>query len=657
MNIDLFCNPSRKFCCLPLAPLLAFLLLPILVAGLTGCDPKQPPATPAATSKTTAPAVEPAPQPSAALAAPPAQTAQQRQAQQQVQQLIGQVESIFQSGEAHYRGGQLVQAKLDFDRAVDLMLASGFDVKGDPQLNDEFNRILDSVNALEMEALKQGNGFAPKVEPTPAEVAGDVTFAVDPNLVATAKAQLATTKSDLPLVINDYVAGYINFFANTQRGHYTLLHSLQRSGRYKSMIQRVLTEEGVPQDLIYLAVAESAFQPQAIDGKSGAGGMWQFMPHGEYGLVRNGYIDERFDPEKSTRAYAKYMKFLYTQLGDWYLAMAAYDWGAGNVQRAVQKTGYADFWELYKRNNLPGETKNYVPEILAAIIISRNMAHYGFDDVQLDPPIITDTVNIDYSVDLRLVADLVDAEPQEITALNPGLLRLSTPPSSVLNAPFALHLPPGTATLYLQRVAAIPADRRNQWRYHRVTPEDTLASVARSYHVSVEQLASVNQIRTSDSLDSVDALVVPVPPPAASITRAEVYKARRGDTLVKIADRFGVSLDDLHRWNHLSGTTVAAGARIHVTEPAHVASRTGEHSHTNADADISHKPGSKHTTSAKTASTSGSKGTDHASRTTASKQEAKQKSASSAPSSAHESGDPKKTKSHNKTGQKKNIQK
>ena len=126
------------------------------------------------------------------------------------------------------------------------------------------------------------------------------------------------------------------------------------------------------------------------------------------------YVDERFDPEKSTRAYARYMKFLYDQLGDWYLAMAAYDWGAGNVQRAVEKTGYADFWELYKRHNLPGETQNYVPEILAAIIIANNPHQYGFDDVTLDPPVLTDTVTVNYSVDLRLVSDLVGAPVDEI---------------------------------------------------------------------------------------------------------------------------------------------------------------------------------------------------------------------------------------------------
>ena len=237
------------------------------------------------------------------------------------------------------------------------MLTSGIDIKSDPALQNEFDHDCGRVNGLEMDALKEGNGFEPKEEPTPADVASDVTFAVDPNLVAKAKADLATTKSDLPLVVNDYVAAFINFFANTQKGHNTLLHSFQRSGRYKGMIQRVMAEEGVPQDLIYLAVAESGFQPRAINPRSRAGGMWQFMPYGNYGLTRNVYLDERFDPEKSTRAYARYMKFLYDQLGDWYLAMAAYDWGAGNIQRAVEKTGYADFWELYRRNNLPAKPR------------------------------------------------------------------------------------------------------------------------------------------------------------------------------------------------------------------------------------------------------------------------------------------------------------
>jgi membrane-bound lytic murein transglycosylase D len=371
---------------------------------LAGCTPtKKATAPQKASPQSTAPAL-----PAAATKPAEAITPRQTQAQQsgRVQQLIAQVEKAFAEGQADYRKGDLPEAKVAFDRAVDLMLASGLDIKADPQLQDEFDHIVDAVNGLEMEALKQGNGFEPKEEPTPADVANDVTFAVDPNIVAKAQSQLATTKSDLPLVVNDYVAAFINFFANTQKGHNTLLHSFQRYGRYKGMIERTMAEEGVPHDLIYLAVAESGFQPRAVNARSRAGGMWQFMPYGSYGLARNAYVDERFDPEKSTRAYARYMKFIYDQLGDWYLSMAAYDHGTGNIQREVQRTGYADFWELYKRNELPRETANYVPEILAAIIIANHPKQYGFDEITLDPPVVTDTVTINYSVDLRLVSDI-----------------------------------------------------------------------------------------------------------------------------------------------------------------------------------------------------------------------------------------------------------
>jgi membrane-bound lytic murein transglycosylase D len=477
--------------------------------------------------------------------------------------LIQQVEQAYAFGEAAYHKGNLVEAKVEFDRAVDLMLTSGIDIKGDAQLQDEFDRIVDGVNAMEMEALKQGNGFVPKAEPSPAEVASDVTIVANPNLVAKATTDLATTKSDLPLVVNDYVASYINFFANTEKGHNTLLHSFERAGRYKAMIQRVMAEEGVPQDLIYLAVAESGFQPRAVNRKSGAGGMWQFMPHDDYGLARNAYVDERFDPEKSTRAYARYMKYIYDQLGDWYLSMAGYDWGTGNVQRAVQKTGYADFWELYKRNNLPGETKNYVPEILAAIIIANHPTQYGFDDVTLDPPVLTDTVTINYSVDLHLVSDIVGAPIDEVEALNPSVLRTVTPP----DASFDLHLPAGTATLFTQRIAEIPEAKRNAWRYHHVAADDTLASVAREYHVSQDDLEDANPSLTGDSLQGVEALVVPAAPVAEPSAHVAMYTARRGDTLVTIADRFGVSLNELRTLNHMVGIRVEPGRRLRVAEP------------------------------------------------------------------------------------------
>ena len=284
-------------------------------------------------------------------------------------------------------------------------------------------------------------------------------------------------------------------------------------------------------------------------------------------MTRNYYVDERFDPEKSTRAYARYMKFIYGELGDWYLAMAAYDHGAGNIQHEVAKTGYADFWELYRRGELPKETANYVPEILAAIIIANNPKQYGFDDVTLDPPVLTDTVTVNYSIDLRLVSDLVGAPVDEVEALNPSLLRMDTPP----DASFDLHLPAGTATLFDQRVALIPEARRNSWRYHTVVSGDTLTSVAEEYRVTASALAEANQLTAGDSIANVEALAVPVPPSAEPSTRTRMYTVRRGDTLVTIADRFGVSLSQLRAWNAIpSGTRVAVGRRLRVAEPAPV---------------------------------------------------------------------------------------
>ncbi len=584
---------------------LAALLAAILV--VTGCTPQPDAASlvshPAQVDAPALKPAEPAPTEPAALVDPPAQqkTAQASPATvQRDQQLIDSVERAYQTGVTNYRDGHLAAAKANFDYAVDLMLSSGLDLKSDPQLNDEFEHVVDAVNTLEMEALKQGNGFAPRTEAAPVDIANDVTFPVDPTVKAEAQAELKTTVSDLPLVLNDYVASYINFFANTTKGHNTIVHSLSRAGRYKDMIQRVLSQEGVPQDLIYQAVAESGFHPQAVDARSGAGGMWQFMPSGNYGLARSGWYDERFDPEKSTHAYARYIKMLYNQFGDWYLAMAAYDWGAGNVQRAVQRTGYADFWELYRRNALPQETKNYVPIILAATIMAKNPTKYGLDTMVFDPALVTDTVTIDYAIDLRLVADLTDTPVQEIIGLNPSLLRLTTPSDES----FDLHIPAGATALFNRRIAEIPEEKRRYWRYHKLAAGETLDDVSHTFRVPASDIAFVNQLSsTSADLTGTEALIIPVTPASApSPFRNALYRAHRGDTLVTVADRFGVTVDQLRRWNHLSGTALTAGRSLYVSEPAHNA-RT---SHTR------HRKGK--------ASGTGSASQHRASRSTSSKQ-------------------------------------
>jgi membrane-bound lytic murein transglycosylase D len=546
-----------------------------LVAGcmplvmLAGCPQQQAAAPGKVAPQSTAPAVVPngsAPLPSAAAKAQVEQNSDAAVKAAKVQQLINKAEAAYHSGVDNYRAGHLDAARLDFDSAVDLMLTSGMDLKADPQLADEFDHLLNAVNSLEMAALKQGNGFSPVLEAAPLDAANEVTFSANAALTAKVTAELKTTQSDFPLVVNDYVAGFISYFSNSPAGHAHLLRSLERAGKYKEMISKNLREQGVPQDLIYLAVAESGFQPQALNARSGAGGMWQFMPTGAYGLARNGWFDERFDPEKSSLAYAKYMKTLHNQFGDWYLAMAAYDWGPGNVQRAVMRTGYADFWELYRRNVLPAETKNYVPGIIAAIIMAKNPEQYGLDKIVPDAAVVSDTVTVDYAIDLRLVADITNSSLPEIVALNPSLLRMTTP----RDVSFDLHIPAGTRDVFAERIKEVPEDKRTSWRFHVARAGETVDGIAAALHARANDITVTNGLTAGDGVDAGDELVVPV---ASAVAGAgpQRYGVRRGDTLITVADRFGVSVEELRRWNHLPSNVVRPGSSLAVAEPVKLA--------------------------------------------------------------------------------------
>ena len=504
--------------------------------------------------------------PSGTLSQTPTQTAAQAA---KVQALINGVERAYASGVANYRAGRLDAARADFDSSVDQMLMSGMDVKADGQLAEEMDRLLNAVNSLEMASLKQGNGFSAPVEAAPLDAADEVTFAPNAALTAKVQTELKTTQSDLPLVVNDYVTGFINYYSNTQAGHAHLLRSLERAGKYKEMIQKNLRDAGLPQDLIYLAVAESGFQPQALNARSGAAGMWQFMGfQNAYGLVRNGYVDERFDPEKSSMAYARYMKSLYAQFGDWYLAMAAYDWGPGYVQRAVMKTGYADYWELYRRGVLPGETKNYVPGIIAAAIMAKNPVQYGLATLHPMPAVIYDTVQTDTAVDLRLVADVTDVPVGEIVGLNPSLLRSTTPRDMT----FDLHVPAGTKELYSERMKEIPEEHRASWRFHVVKPGETMESIAVTMRARPVEIEQANGLTATEAVAAGDELVVPITPMVSAATAHPVsYRVLRGDTLVTVADRFNISVADLRQWNHLRASAIAPGHTLVVAEPMHLA--------------------------------------------------------------------------------------
>jgi membrane-bound lytic murein transglycosylase D len=545
-----------------------------LVLGSTACQTAQRPATLLPAGISAAPAVHPTPAPapqSAADATTVATTQTQVNAQPDaVAKLIAQVEQEYKIGEENYQAGHLEAAKENFDRAFNLLLGSSLDVRSDARLEQEFDRVLDGVNGLELQALQEGDGFTEqKSEPAPIDEANEATLPVDPNVKAKAAAEVAATHSDLPLMMTDPVAGYISYFSSRGRG--TLERALARSGLYHDMIQRVLREEGVPQDLIYLAQAESGFHPLALS-HAGARGMWQFMASRAkgYGLERDWWVDERQDPEKSTRAAAHHLKDLYNQFGDWYLAMAAYNSGPGTVQSAVKRTGYADYWELYKRNVLPKETRNYVPIILAVTIMAKNPEQYGLDKVVTEKPVAYDALKIDYPVDLRLVAECVDASASTLQDLNPSLLRLTTPK----DREFELHLPAGTKDRYLTAIAAIPPDMRVWWRYHKVAPGDTLSSVARAFHTSRQTIVQANNLDGDENLQAESELIIPVAPGkraadevASYSRRATSYKVRRGDTVQTVADNFAVPPAMVRRWNHLKGDSVSGRRVLYIHLP------------------------------------------------------------------------------------------
>jgi peptidoglycan lytic transglycosylase D len=554
-----------------------------LILALSACQSAQKPVTLVPPGK--APALKPTPAPAAQASSEPAQAPAEKKQEDPsaekgaskeapaaepqpksdpVGDLVAKAEAEYQAGVANYRAGKADDAKHNFDNALNSLLSSNFEIRSDGRLQKEFDRIVQGVNEIYPGGTQQeaeGQETQQKAEPAPIDTTNEIAPTADAGTKAKAEAELKKTHSDLPLMMTDQVAGYIAYFSGHGRGIFERAYA--RSGRYHDMMLPILKQEGVPQDLIFLALAESGFHPHAVS-RVGARGIWQFMAGRGlgYGLHHNMYVDDRQDPEKSTRAAARHLKDLYNQFGDWYLAMAAYNSGPGTVQAAVKRTGYADFWELYNRNVLPRETKNYVPIILAATLMAKNPSQYGLDTVAMEKPDDYDTVTIDYPVDLRLVADCIGAIPAELQDINPSLLRLSTPPTG----PFQLHIPAGSKDQFQTTIAAIPPEKRLWWRYHTVRSGDSIMALARTYHTTAKQIEEANHL-DGPELENDAKLIIPVAPGkhsddgvtyAKRITR---YKVHKGDTVESVAENFGISAQQLRRWNGIRGNSLA-GRRV-----------------------------------------------------------------------------------------------
>jgi membrane-bound lytic murein transglycosylase D len=499
--------------------------------------------------------------------------------------LVKQVDALYNNGMDDFRAGSLEKSKQEFDQALGTLLQSGLDIQGDERLSSEFDKIVENVYSVEAASLERGDALSlHNYEPTPLESFSGLTFPVDPRTKRRVQEELESVHSDLPLVSNDAVDGVITYLQNHARGY--IENVIRRKGTYGEIIGDALRKQGVPQDLIYLAAGESAFNPFAVS-KAQCVGIWQFSQGtgSLYGLRKNRWVDERQDPAKSAAAAAHHLKDLYTTFGDWFLVMAAYDSGPLTVQRAIERTGYADYWELRRVHSLPTETENYVPIFLATALIAKDPKAYGFD-IQPDPPLEFDQVEIDTPTDLRLVAQLIDHPLEDLVKLNPSLQRWTTPGN---DPTFILYLPPGTKDIYEKNIASIPPDKRLWWRSHRVLEGETLAGIAKELHVSPLALAQANQLTADASLEVGSHLAVPMAE-GNDATLARVretvplrltqYRVRPGDTVDLIADRFNVTAYQIRRWNGLQSAKLTPGRTLHIYQqgqPAAAAHPTHTH--------------------------------------------------------------------------------
>jgi membrane-bound lytic murein transglycosylase D len=551
----------------------------------------------------------PTPRPAAAPAATP------KAESDPIAALIATSERHFAAGQREAEQGHLDKARIEFDRAVNVLLESPYGARSDARLRDHFDRLVDRISAREVTALAEGDGFSEKPsEPASIdELLAIATFeppkVAAPETTAVVQADLESTQHDIPIPLNDRVLSYIELFQGRLRGH--LQAGIERGTQYLPMIQQVLRAEGLPLDLAYIPLIESAFKPTALSNKK-AKGVWQFMKPtaADHGLQTNWFIDERADPEKATVAAAKYLKTLYGMFDDWHLAMASYNGGPGRMQRAVKRSGIDNFWQLTSSTRyLPRETREYVPMILAAIVIAKNPTRYGFETPAGPVTRYEDSyekVEVPRAVDLRRVAEWAGTSIEQIQTLNPELRRWTTP----LRYPsYEVKVPAGTGERLRTRLVDAKASELAVLNWYRVKGGESLTTISRKLRVSRADLAEANGLTAKSRVRPGQELIIPRAPTtllasrpgrAAETTVAAVrpkatersaaadrttvaekttdtaafeevsttddarvvYRVKRGDTLSSIARAFETTVAAIKRSNRLLSNRITIGDRL-----------------------------------------------------------------------------------------------
>ena len=570
--------PRRVLLC-ALFPLLCALLLFVAACGSSIRNAAANPASSAAAQGT-----EPAP-------------LLQTPVEDPVIALIALSDQHFRAGQKNLELGHVEAARQEFDKALNVFLESPYDGRTEPRIREHFDRVVDRISAFEVNAPAGGEGLTEK-RYDPASI--DELLAVSdtltqppptPELKDRVESDLQTVSHDIPIPQNQKVLSYIQLFQG--RLHDFIQEGMTRGAKYLPMIQGVFRAEGLPLDLAYVPLIESAFKPSALS-RSNAKGVWQFMRDTgvENGLRQDWYIDERSDPEKATAAAARYLSTLASMFdGDWHLVLASYNGGPGRVQRAMKRGNLTDFWKLSaKAALLPRETREYVPMILAAIVIARSPAEYGFE-FGLEPAPSYDTVTLPRPVELARIAEWTETTIDAIQALNPELRRWTTP---VKDRAYTLKVPAGSAEVVSARLEeSASSDPLASLKYYTVKRGETIATIARKLGVARADLAEANYLKITAHLSIGQQLLVPREATAVLAVRTDpvapvdssrstandavvataewtpssdlvktFYQVKQGDTLASIARTFRTTVASLQVWNRIPGTQIRAGERL-----------------------------------------------------------------------------------------------